>query len=110
MVSSKLVAASSAPLVLSILARGESWGYAIGQRVRSLSRGRIEWTEGMLYPVLHRMERSGWIESRWDRPEHGRRRKYYRITPKGRAALEHEREEWSAVDAALRTLWEGARA
>ena len=110
MVSSKLVAASSAPMVLSILSHGESWGYAILQRVRALSGGRIEWTEGMLYPVLHRMERSGWIEARWGTSDQGRRRKYYRITTEGRSALEAEREEWSAVDDTLRALWGGADA
>ncbi len=110
MVSPKLVAASSVPLVLSILSHGESYGYAILQRVRRLSEGRIEWTEGMLYPVLHRLERSGMIAAHWGESKSGRKRKYYRLAAPGEAALVAEREEWGAVDAVLRTLWEGGSA
>jgi DNA-binding PadR family transcriptional regulator len=109
-VSPKLVAASSVPLVLSILSHGESYGYAILQRVRGLSGGRIEWTEGMLYPVLHRLERAGMIAARWGASDTGRKRKYYRIAARGEEALASERDEWGAVDAVLRTLWEGGRA
>ena len=69
-----LVAASSTPIVLAILARGESYGYEIIQEVRAVSRGELEWTDGMLYPVLHRLERKGLIRSRWVAPEGGRRR------------------------------------
>ena len=60
-----LMAASSTPIVLAILAEGDSYGYAIIQRVRELSRGRMEWTDGMLYPVLHRLERLGHVEARY---------------------------------------------
>ena len=63
MLTKDLVAASSKPLLLSILAGGESYGYEIIQKVRELSGGRIEWSDGMLYPVLHRLERDGLIES-----------------------------------------------
>src|SRR3954469_25096301 len=81
--SRELVAASARPLVLSILDRGESYGYAIIQEVAKRSGGRIEWTEGMLYPVLHRLEREGLIESRWDTSE-PRKRKYYKLKREGR--------------------------
>ena len=70
-----LVAASSMALVLAILAEGDTCGYAIVKRVRGLSGGALEWTDGMLYPVLHRLERSGLIQSRWAKAESGRRRK-----------------------------------
>lgn len=102
----KLVAASSVPMVLSILAGGESYGYAILQRVRLLSAGRMEWTDGMLYPVLHRLERARWIEARWGEAENGRRRRYYRLSRAGERALAAERDQWRAVDATLRALWE----
>jgi PadR family transcriptional regulator, regulatory protein PadR len=59
----------------------------------------------MLYPVLHRLERFGHIEARWEVAESGRRRKYYRITPGGRAQLAEERRQWQAVDATLRGIW-----
>jgi DNA-binding PadR family transcriptional regulator len=59
----------------------------------------------MLYPVLHRLERLGHIEARWETAGTGRRRKYYRITPGGREQLAEERRQWQAVDAALRGVW-----
>ena len=104
-INKDLIAASSTPLVLAILAEEASYGYAILRRVRELSRGHMEWTDGMLYPVLHRLERLGHIEARWKLGESGRRRKYYRITAQGRAQLAEERKQWQAVDATLRGIW-----
>jgi PadR family transcriptional regulator, regulatory protein PadR len=109
-ISKDLVAASSTPIVLSILSEGDSYGYAILERVRALSRGRLTWTDGMLYPVLHRLERLGHVEARWEIAESGRRRKYYRITARGRAQLAEERQQWEAVDATLRGLWQAVSA
>ncbi|MEP0822759.1 MAG: helix-turn-helix transcriptional regulator [Ignavibacterium sp.] len=100
-----LIAASSTPLVLAILAEGDSYGYAIIKRVQELSGGAMEWTDGMLYPVLHRLERLGYIKARWEEAESGRRRKYYRITPQGKARLAEERRQWQTVDATLRGIW-----
>src|SRR5215207_3160326 len=88
-----LVAASAVPLILSILEEGESYGYAIIQRVRELSGGQIEWTDGMLYPVLHRLEAQGHIESRWGSAT-GRKRKYYALCGHGRTALQEHKEQW----------------
>lgn len=101
-----LVAASATPLVLSILAEGENYGYAIIKRVRELSAGQMEWTDGMLYPVLHRLEKQKLIESRWRRSENGRRRKYYRIRENGTKALQEQRNQWMTVYSTLRKLWE----
>jgi DNA-binding PadR family transcriptional regulator len=103
-ISKDLTAASSTPIVLAILAEADSYGYAILRRVRELSDGRIEWTDGMLYPVLHRLERLGHVEARWDLADSGRRRKYYRITPRGRVQLAEERRQWEAVDSTLRGI------
>jgi len=105
-ISKDLIAASSTPIVLAILAEADSYGYAILQRVRELSGGQMEWTDGMLYPVLHRLERLGHVEARWEVAETGRRRKYYRITPSGRAQLAEDRRQWEAVDATLRGIWQ----
>jgi PadR family transcriptional regulator, regulatory protein PadR len=105
-INKDLMAASSTPIVLAILAEGDSYGYAILQRVRELSGGRMAWTDGMLYPVLHRLERLGHVEARWELAESGRRRKYYRLTSQGRTQLEEERRQWQAVDATLRELWQ----
>jgi DNA-binding PadR family transcriptional regulator len=104
-ISKDLIAASSTPIVLAILAEGDSYGYAILKRVGELSGGRMAWTDGMLYPVLHRLERLGHVEARWEVAARGRRRKYYRITPRGRAHLAEERRQWQAVDATLRGIW-----
>src|SRR6187200_101417 len=82
--SKDLVAASATPLVLAILAEGDSYGYAIIKRVAELSGGHLQWTDGMLYPVLHRLERQGHVAAKWSASENGRRRKYYRITRESR--------------------------
>lgn len=103
-----LIAASSTPIVLAILAEGDSYGYAILKRVKELSGGAIEWTDGMLYPVLHRLERHGQITSRWEVAETGRKRKYYGVTPSGRSQLAEERRQWQAVDSMLRGIWQAA--
>jgi PadR family transcriptional regulator PadR len=104
-ISKDLTAASSTPIVLAILDEGDSYGYAILKRVLEASGGRMEWTDGMLYPVLHRLERLGHVEARWEVAESGRRRKYYRITPPGRAKLAEERRQWQAVEETLRGIW-----
>jgi DNA-binding PadR family transcriptional regulator len=104
-INKDLIAASSTPIVLAILADEDSYGYAILQRVRELSGGHLEWTDGMLYPVLHRLGRLGYVEARWETSESGRRRKYYRITSEGRAQLDEQRRQWQAVDATLRGIW-----
>ena len=104
-INKDLVAATSTPLVLAILVEGDSYGYAILKRVRELSGGELEWTDGMLYPVLHRLERSGLVGSRWERTDSGRRRKYYRVTQAGRKQLADERRQWRAVDETLRKVW-----
>ena len=104
-INKDLIAASSTPLVLAILAEEDSYGYAIIKRVRELSAGQMAWTDGMLYPVLHRLERLGHIEARWVVAETGRRRKYYRITSEGRAQLAEQRRQWQAVDSTLRGIW-----
>ena len=104
-ISKDLVAASAAPLVLAILADGDSYGYAIIKRVGELSGGHLQWTDGMLYPVLHRLERLGYVEARWAKSESGRRRRYYRITSAGQAHLKTQRRQWQVVDAALREIW-----
>jgi len=100
-----LVAASSTPLVLAILSEGESYGYAIIKRVGELSGGELEWTDGMLYPLLHRLERNGLVEAVWGQSETARRRKYYRLTKAGAEQLERQRRQWQVVDEAMRGIW-----
>ena len=105
MVSRALVAASLRPFVLSILAEGESYGYAIIGRVHALTDGQVRWTTGTLYPLLHSLENEGLLASTWHEAEAGPRRKYYRLTAKGETALASERRQWLDVHAALTKLW-----
>jgi DNA-binding PadR family transcriptional regulator len=105
-----LVAASATPLVLAILAAGDSYGYAIIKRVAELSAGELQWTDGMLYPVLHRLERQRLIAAKWGTSEIGRKRKYYRITRDGLAQLALQRQQWRVVDDTLRGIWKAVPA
>jgi DNA-binding PadR family transcriptional regulator len=104
-----LVAASATPLVLGILSEGDLYGYAILKRVSELSGGGMQWTDGMLYPLLHRLERLGYVSSLWGTSEAGRRRKHYAITQAGRDALADRQEQWSVVSSALRQVWQTAQ-
>jgi PadR family transcriptional regulator, regulatory protein PadR len=105
MISKALVAASTKPVILSILAGGERYGYQIIQHVIDLSGGTLEWSEGMLYPVLHRMEKDSLIMSQWRISDNGRRRKYYHLTKLGKAELIKDRKEWMSVNSLLTRLW-----
>lgn len=106
MVPTPLVAASTKPLILALLARKEkSYGYEIIQLVKQLSGGHLEWSDGMLYPVLHRLEGEGLIESWWGRAENGRRRKYYRLRSEGARVLEQEKAQWMKVHQTLTKVW-----
>lgn len=105
MISKELTAASSRPLILAVLSRSENYGYAIIQQVRELSGGELEWSEGMLYPVMHRLEKDGLVLSRWSKAETGRRRKYYRLSAAGKRALQSEKRQWFAVHETLQSLW-----
>ncbi|SNY53514.1 PadR family transcriptional regulator [Paractinoplanes atraurantiacus] len=104
-VTKDLVAASATPIVLGILAEGESYGYALLRRIGELSGGELDWTEGFLYPLLHRLERLGHVEASWQAVAGERRRKYYRITKQGRAELAEQQRQWQTVVGALKQVW-----
>jgi len=104
MLRKELVAASAEPLILSLLANGESYGYAIIQEIKARSQNKMEWTEGMLYPVLHRLERKGQIKSRWSDSENGRKRKYYSLKQDGKRALAEHHEDWALVNGVMAGL------
>ena len=105
MIEKALVAASTKPIILSILLGGEDYGYQIIQKVKDISGGSLAWSDKMLYPVLHRMEKEGFLVSRWRMSDGGRLRRYYRITEKGREELDFERRQWRSVTEALARLW-----
>lgn len=104
-----LVAASATPLVLGILVEGDLHGYAILRRVGELSGGSMQWTDGMLYPLLHRLERFGYVSSSWGTSETGRRRKQYAITQPGRDVLAERQQQWTVVAGALRQVWQNGQ-
>ncbi len=95
--SKDLVAASASPIILTLLTKSDSYGYAIIEEVRKLSGGRLEWTDGMLYPILHRLEQKQLIQSYWQHAETGRRRKYYKITRTGEKELKQRQSEWTMI-------------
>ena len=103
----ELVAASATPLILSILNHEDSYGYAIIAEVRRLSGGQMEWADGMLYPILHRLEKKGQIESYWGKSEGGRKRKYYRLKKSGQIELNIQVKNWSAMHQMLMGLQGG---
>lgn len=107
-VGKDLVAASATLLVLGILAEGDNYGYAILRRVAEVSNQELDWSEGMLYPLLHRLEREGLVVSHWGSAPSGRRRKYYRLTPDGRSMITEQRRQWQAVTATLTRLWDAS--
>lgn len=96
-----LVAASATPIVLSILSRCDSYGYAIIEEVRRVSGGEMQWADGMLYPILHRLENRGLVSSYSERAENGRKRKYYKLERKGRRELTLLRKQWSNLNKVL---------
>ncbi|MBN2282027.1 MAG: helix-turn-helix transcriptional regulator [Candidatus Marinimicrobia bacterium] len=104
--SKDLVAASSIPLILAILQKEENYGYAIIKEVALLSNDHMNWSDGMLYPVLHRLEKQGMIESFWKTGDTGRKRKYYKITSGGTVHLQDQREQWELVFKTLKTSWD----
>lgn len=106
MASKGLMAASTKPLILSILQEGKNYGYSITQRVKEISGGSLQWADGMLYPVLKKLEREGFVTSEWIVTDSDRRRKYYSITEAGKQELIIEQEDWLSVHAVLTNLWQ----
>lgn len=106
LLSKNLTAASTKPIILGILRQGSSYGYLIIKKIKDLSGGKMKYSDGMLYPVLHRLEKEGLIQSRWVMEKESRPRKYYEITEKGKQDLIAEKEQWLQVNAVLNRLWE----
>jgi len=96
-ISKELMGASSVPIILSILQNGEIYGYEIMQRIKDLSEGKLIWKEGSLYPVLKKLEKSGYIKSYWNVKDFDRPRKYYKLLEKGKETLEETKENWSQM-------------
>ncbi len=99
------MAATTKPMILSILQEGKNYGYEIIRRVKEISGGSLLWSDGMLYPILHRLEKEGFITSEWIITTSDRKRKYYAITDAGKVELQSEQESWMNVHAILGRLW-----
>ena len=110
MISKHLIAASTKPIILALLYKEESYGYQILQRIRRVTGGKLAWSSAMLYPFLHRLEKEGFIKSKWRISGTGRMRKYYALTDRGRREFAAERERWLSVHDALQDLWAAAEA
>lgn len=94
-IDKELVGASTALLVLSTLAREATYGYQLLRAINKEAEGLFTWQEGTLYPVLHKLELDGLVESEWREAETGRRRKYYHVTRKGRETLAEGVSQWN---------------
>lgn len=104
-ISKELIGASSTPIILSILSKRESYGYEIIQKVKEISDGKIEYGDGTLYPVLHKLEKKKLIESSWKTADTGRKRKYYSISAKGKKELLLQKENWNIINQIIAKLW-----
>ena len=105
MISKNLTAASTKPIILGILKQGSSYGYLIIKKIKELSGGKMLYSDGMLYPVLHRLEKEGLIQSGWKMEQNAKPRKYYEITESGKKALIAEKEQWNQVNTVLQAIW-----
>ena len=88
-------------IVLKVLSTDSLHGYAIAQRIHEVSTALLRVEEGSLYPALYRMEKKGWIRSRWGMTEKQRRARLYSLTPAGRDRLAEEEENWQALTGAM---------
>lgn len=103
--SKELIGASSIPIILSILSKNDSYGYEIIKSVKKISNDKIEYGDGTLYPVLHKLEKKELIESYWKVADTGRKRKYYKICSKGKKELIAQKENWSIINQIISKLW-----
>jgi PadR family transcriptional regulator len=91
-------------IVLHLLAPAEAYGYEIVSKLTAETKGALEVTDGTLYPVLYRLERAGFVAVRWETPERGVPRKYYRLTDSGRTELVSLTKEWTTFADAMNRL------
>lgn len=93
-------------LILSLLSRKPMYGYELAATVHEDTDGAFVWREGSLYPNLHKLEADGCIEGDWEEKESGRRRRYYRLTKKGRDVLADKRQSWQELCAGVNAVLE----
>lgn len=103
-ISQEWIKGTVVPIILKLLAEREMYGYEIIQEVQQRTNQALQWKEGTLYPWLHRLEGDGLITATWSNLEQGRKRKYYKLTRKGAAALHEQVEQWSKFQQAVSVL------
>jgi len=84
-------------LIVRVISLGPIHGYAIAQRIQQMSRDALQVQQGSLYPALHRLEYKRLLMARWQATETGREAKFYELTPRGRAYLKDEFENWKRL-------------
>src|SRR5687767_10994611 len=84
-------------LILRTLQWGPQHGHGFGQAIRAKSDDLLKVETGSLYPALHRLEKRGWLQSKWDVSEANQRAKYYQLTAAGKEQLSRERDRWSQM-------------
>ena len=95
-------------LVLKTLARGPMHGYAVARWIQQVTHDALQLEEGTLYPALYRMERKGWITSKWGLSENNRKARYYRLTSAGRKQLDAESKAWANISEAIAKVMQTA--
>ncbi len=101
-ISKELAKGSTGMLVLSVISRGEMYGYQIIKTVEMMSNNVFQMNEGTLYPILHSLEKESYLSSRWvESEENGRKRKYYKITDKGLRQFAAQKQEWEEYSTAV---------
>jgi PadR family transcriptional regulator PadR len=94
MINKELIKGNAQTLVLKLLSQKPMYGYQIAQTLHTLSNSAVDLQEGSLYPLLHSLEKDGAVEAYWEEGQGERKRKYYRITPRGRKLLKEKKSEW----------------
>ena len=94
-IKKELVGASTSLLILGVVSKSPSYGYQIIKNINGEGADVFTWQEGTIYPVLHKLEKEGYLRSQWQTAESGRRRKYYYITQKGMEAIADCSNQWN---------------
>lgn len=107
-IDKELMKGSTAILILSLLEKEDMYGYSITSKLKKKSENIFEMKEGTLYPMLHGLEEADAVDSYWQDSDNGKRRKYYKITKKGKALLDRKKEEWSLYTRAVNSVLQSA--
>jgi len=102
--NTELVGSTVELLVLKLLAERAMYGYEIIQIVNERTDGAFNWKEGTLYPVLHRLEGNGFLVTEWQAGDSGKKRRYYKLTTKGRGHAEEKVAEWRTFSGSVNAV------